>query len=664
MINFKSILTLFPGFLLLGCGGDDDTMVEPFSASVSIALSPESVEEGELAQLVFTLSETNTSGSPLAVAYAIDGSASDNDFTSLTGTASVPVGEATTGITIATIDDDAIEQTETLAISLDADGTAEGLSIGSPNSVVLTIIDNDEPTPTEMTLITISTESTSVQEGQSTTVTVALSRANATGSPLSLSYEVSGTAISGEDFNELSGSVEISAGSLTAEFTVEATDDMLMESAESIIISLSTGNLPENFSLGDSDDVTITIEDNDISPDAITISVEASSTGLDENGGTTVTVSLSRANDTGSPIEVVYDLAGTATEGIDYEMLPGSVTIANGEQNVTFDVIGIDDSQSEDDETITIELLTQGLPQGVIIGMPASVELEIMDDDIVLGACSGTTDTYSIDLDPTNCTVDIEAVLGINSSYSEQVSGNSRIITTNAIPNHNVGQFPNMGNPHTITEINSTYNISTSPTANSTVTLLTNTNTGAPLFRFGVLYNGILLAPIAAEFFTNTQTGSDNTDWNENALSSEISLGTDCNNSHVFPSGMYHHHATPSAFIASMNIDGSTPVQIGWAADGYPIYYKYGNKNGSVVELTSGYQLKTEERGGDGISAPSGCPDGTYTQDYQHISGLGDLDECNGYQDPVLGYIYVITDTYPSIPRCFVSTPSNDFRNN
>ncbi|MDN5215144.1 YHYH protein [Fulvivirgaceae bacterium BMA12] len=389
------------------------------------------------------------------------------------------------------------------------------------------------------------------------------------------------------------------------------------------------------------------------------MSISASSTSIMEDGGTAnLTVTLDKVNQ-GDVIPFVLEVAGQATQNEDYE-ITGANTIANGSQSTTLTINTINDSDVEDDETIVVTLRENLENINIENG---TVNLIISDEDMVQSACVGTSDTYLIDLEASNCTVDIESVLGINSLYEEQVSGGSRVINTNAIPNHNVGQFPNMGNPHSITAINSSYSISVSPTANSSVTLLTNNN-GSPLYRFGVLYNGILLAPIAAEFFTNTQTGNDNTDWNENALSSAINLGTDCNNSHVFPSGMYHHHATPSAFIASMNIDGSSPVQIGWAADGYPIYYKYGNKNGAVVELVSGYQLKTEDRGGDGVSAPSGCPDGTYTQDYEYLASLGDLDECNGYQDPQLGYIYVITDTYPSIPRCFMATPSDDFRNN
>ncbi|WP_146201596.1 YHYH protein [Sediminitomix flava] len=388
------------------------------------------------------------------------------------------------------------------------------------------------------------------------------------------------------------------------------------------------------------------------------MSISSSKSKIEENGGiANLTVKLDKINQ-GEAIPFELKTSSTATLDSDYEISETRV-IENGQQSASITLSAIDDNEVEGEETIVITL--QADQENLSISN-ASINLSILDNDSEQVAECSTSDTYSIDLDPTNCTIDIQNVLGVASIYEEEVSGKFRTINTNAIPNHDVGQFPNKGNPHTITEVNSTYSIAVNPEVNQDVTLLTNEN-GAPQYRFGVLYNGILLAPIAAEFFINTETGLDNTEWNENALSSEINLGTDCNNSHVFPSGMYHHHATPSAFIASMNIDGSSPVQIGWAADGYPIYYKYANKNGAVVALSSSYRLKTEERGGDGISAPNGCPDGTYTQDYEYVSSLGDLDECNGYQDPELGYIYVMTDTYPSIPRCFTATPSNDFGN-
>jgi len=48
-----------------------------------------------------------------------------------------------------------------------------------------------------------------------------------------------------------------------------------------------------------------------------------------------------------------------------------------------------------------------------------TLNLVISDDDMEEGACEGTIDTYSIDLESSNCTVNIEAVLGVNSLYEE-----------------------------------------------------------------------------------------------------------------------------------------------------------------------------------------------------------------------------------------------------
>ncbi len=395
-------------------------------------------------------------------------------------------------------------------------------------------------------------------------------------------------------------------------------------------------------------------------------SITATSATLAEDGGSSVlTVSLDNPND-GDAIPFELNLGGTAVFDTDYEISSGATEIANGASTSLLTFTAIDDDDDEDNETITV---TVSFPDNtnVIVGSNGSLSLMIMDDDeddeMVTNECENTSDSYAIDLDASNCTESAETDLGVTSEFTVSVSGDDRSIVSNGIPDHSIGEFPNMGNPNTISVQNKTFVIDATPSKNNSTTSLT-TSSGQPRYWFGILDNSVVLAPIANEFFTNTSTGEDNTDWNENALSSNINLGTDCNNSHVFPTGRYHHHATPSAYVEDRNISSSETTQIGWAADGFPIYYKYGNKDGSVVELSSSFRLKTTDRGGDGVSAPSGCPDGTYNEDYEYVAGLGDLDECNGYEDPTLGYIYVITDTYPSIPRCFYGTPSDDFTNN
>lgn len=391
-------------------------------------------------------------------------------------------------------------------------------------------------------------------------------------------------------------------------------------------------------------------------------SIATSENSIPENGGTaTITVTLDRANQENAiPFELSF--TGSATLDQDFSLSTEPRTIANGSTSTSITLTAIDNIMAGAVRVIT---MTLSFPSNtnVTTGSSSIVTIAIIDDDGNTSNCQGTADSYSIDTDASGCTESAEADLGVMSVYTVTESGGNRIITSNGIPDHNVGMFPNGGNPNTISVQDKTFTITANPTKSNQVTSLTTSN-GQPRYWFGILDNSVILAPIAAEFFTNTTTGEDNRDWNENALSSNIRLGTDCNNAHVFPTGRYHHHATPAAYVAARNISSSATTQVGWAADGFPIYYKYGNKGGSIVELVSSFRLKTNERGGDDVSAPSGCPDGTYTQDYEYVSGLGDLDECNGYDDPTLGYIYVITDTYPSIPRCFAGSPSNDFLNN
>ena len=119
------------------------------------------------------------------------------------------------------------------------------------------------------------------------------------------------------------------------------------------------------------------------------------------------------------------------------------------------------------------------------------------------------------------------------------------------------------------------------------------------------------------------------------------------------------YHGVSNYFLENLIIDKNnhSPI-IGWAADGYPIYYVFGyNNEKEIINHTSGYQLKKGNRPlpPDG---PGGKYDGTFIQDYEFKKGIGTLDKCNGKfvvtpEYPQGTYAYFVTKKWPVIPRGF-----------
>ena len=257
-------------------------------------------------------------------------------------------------------------------------------------------------------------------------------------------------------------------------------------------------------------------------------------------------------------------------------------------------------------------------------------------------------------------------------------SGDKRIIEANGLPDHKPGQFPNRGNPNSIRAQRYRFEMPLKPRVN---------DEPRPIDRytFGVAINGVVFDPGTAEVWRpgqpivsrpgpETRRGLGDRPgrvWNYDAMGT-MNLGIDDNHAHVQPTGAYHYHGLPTGLIARLRKELSSDrmLLIGYAADGFPIYAEYGHEKADdasspVKKLKSSYQLKKGNRptGNDG---PGGRYDGTFDQDYEFVMGSGDLDECNGrkgatpeYADGT--YYYVVTGTYPFIPRFFRGTPDSSF---
>lgn len=246
----------------------------------------------------------------------------------------------------------------------------------------------------------------------------------------------------------------------------------------------------------------------------------------------------------------------------------------------------------------------------------------------------------------------IETALGSEVSKFQTWQDNTyRYIQSNGLPDHAIGKFPNENNPHAVSAQSYRFRMPISPKR-------TGRTTEIRMQPFGVALNGVVFDPGTAECYGRPRGGDRrgygspaDCQWREEAIKgSEVMLGLDFNNAHVQPNGAYHYHGVPNGFVSGRIVEDQDLVHIGFAADGFRIY----------VSLSGAYKSSYRLREGDRKTAPGGVHDGTYTQDFIFDEGLGNLDECNGTQINN-DYAYVLTTSFPYIPRCWKGTPDESF---
>jgi YHYH protein len=239
-------------------------------------------------------------------------------------------------------------------------------------------------------------------------------------------------------------------------------------------------------------------------------------------------------------------------------------------------------------------------------------------------------------------------------------SSTLRTIAANGLPDHAVGTFPNADNPNTVSAQSIAASLTLTPTETSAIT----PRVGAT-DKPGIALNGIVFDPGTAGTCSNAGTcqqgGQAVGDWSLEALGqTAFKWGTDTNNAHVQPNGVYHYHGVPEGLLTKLSSGNKAMTLIGWAADGFPIYARYGytaaTDAGSAVKVVaSSYRIKATPDANRPATAT--YPMGTFTQDYEYVAGAGDLDECNGRtgvtpEFPQGIYHYYATDTFPHLQRC------------
>jgi len=331
--------------------------------TVTIEAATSSISDNATTPGEYVVTHTGTTALPLTVRYSVSGTAvSGKNFVTLSGSVVIPVGSAFAPITLTPIKDGQFTGDLTVVVSITPNSA---YLIGSPGIATITIVESDLPTVTVSATQPNATEATVT--GQFT-----VSRTGATVSPLTVSYTTGGTAVSGVNYTALTGTVTIPAGVASVTITVQPLEEELWQGPTTVVLSLAASS---QYTIGSPGSATVTIADND--GPTITIAATRPTVAESDTGKGQYTVTRSAHTDVA--LTVNYIVSGTATAGIDFVALPGSMTIPAGYSTGSILVTPLEDFMSDGDKTVVVTITGSDWYK---IGSPNSATVTILDSDL------------------------------------------------------------------------------------------------------------------------------------------------------------------------------------------------------------------------------------------------------------------------------------------
>lgn len=214
-------------------------------------LSIADVSATEGSSLAFKVTLSAASASTVTVGYSSSNGTAvgGSDFAVSSGTLTFAPGETAKTIIVATNEDAIVEGNETFTVTLSgASGATLARSVATG-----TIVDND------VAPAILAIGNASVTEGGTLVFTV--TRSGNTAIAASAAYATAGgTATSGADFTATSGTISFASGQTSATINVPTTDDTVVESAETMTVTLSNPSANTSITTATG---TGTINDND-----------------------------------------------------------------------------------------------------------------------------------------------------------------------------------------------------------------------------------------------------------------------------------------------------------------------------------------------------------------------------------------------------------------
>jgi bacillolysin len=373
---------------------NDDT---PPSLSIAPKTFVETTSTTVAGQMIFTVTLSAVSGTPVTVAYAtapsgagvgfaVGGAAINTagaDYVNTSGTLTFPV---TAGVTKATA---------TITVPIIGDAVGEGsetfnLVLSSPTQATLgtatalgTITDNDLPG----TFSFSAPKYTTAKEGTAT-VTVTVKRVGIAPNGTVDFTTSDGTATAGGDYTTTTRTLAFAANITTATVVIPIGNDTLAEGPEQFIVSLSNPQPAyAGAAIGTVGNAVVEIADNE--PMA-----KFSTTAYTVAEGATLKIGLARGAGAACTVQVASS-DGTAVAPADYTAVNLPVTLTT--TTATLNFTAAQDTLGEGPETVTLTL-TGGVGCNLDpVGKTAVVTIKDDEPAVTLTALTGAVAESSID---------------------------------------------------------------------------------------------------------------------------------------------------------------------------------------------------------------------------------------------------------------------------
>ncbi len=362
---------------------------------------------------VFIVTRSGVTNIPLTVFYGVSGTARNGvDYRLLSGTVNFPAGASKAAIEIIPIDDQVVEPTESIVISLQPPicvaifpPPPECYLLGPTNRAEAHILDNDTALTNQPPVVRITSPPAGAVFRSPVNIPVSAFARDVDGAVATVEFFAGTNSIGlgsqppfGTNNSAMWSNTFVCTWSNapvgTFALSAIATDDLgLLRRSEPVLIKVAPAeppptNRPIIITVAATDPVAIEGTNCWVRP----VRTAPSATWSNWLAGTQWTLvtncgpknaafAIHRHGATNDAVTVRYQMGGTATNGVDYVLLHGTAVIPAGSRNVIVPVVPIADEVLERNKTVVMRLLPppESASGAYVLGYPRNAAVTIMD---------------------------------------------------------------------------------------------------------------------------------------------------------------------------------------------------------------------------------------------------------------------------------------------